>query len=81
MVTPKMSLRAERAPGLLNDVVVLRGDGVAADATTYGGQLYIPDRIVTRAIKPVNFTAIPYYAWANREPSAMTVWLGMHIPT
>lgn len=81
MVTPKMSLRAERAPGLLNDVVVLHGDGVAADATTGDGQLYLPPRIATRAIKPVNFTAIPYCAWANREPSAMTVWLGMHTPT
>jgi len=24
---------------------------------------------------PVNFTAIPYYAWANREPGGMTVWI------
>ncbi|MDP7976289.1 MAG: glycoside hydrolase family 127 protein [Thermoprotei archaeon] len=24
---------------------------------------------------PVNFTAVPYYAWANREPGPMIVWL------
>ncbi|MGH2785465.1 MAG: hypothetical protein ACRDJ1_09390 [Actinomycetota bacterium] len=23
----------------------------------------------------MQFTAIPYYAWANREPSPMTVWI------
>jgi DUF1680 family protein len=25
--------------------------------------------------QPVTATAIPYYAWANREPSPMTIWL------
>jgi len=25
--------------------------------------------------RPVDLTAIPYYAWANREPGAMTVWI------
>ncbi|WP_449462167.1 glycoside hydrolase family 127 protein [Tardisphaera miroshnichenkoae] len=24
---------------------------------------------------PVNFTAVPYYAWANREPGPMIVWV------
>ncbi len=27
------------------------------------------------ATKPVSFTAIPYYAWANRGPGEMAVWL------
>ena len=25
--------------------------------------------------KPHRFTAIPYYAWANREPGDMSVWI------
>ena len=25
--------------------------------------------------RPVELTAIPYYAWANREPGAMRVWI------
>ena len=31
-----------------------------------------------RALKPVrpaDITLVPYYAWANREQGAMTVWL------
>jgi DUF1680 family protein len=24
--------------------------------------------------RPVTLTAVPYYAWANREPGAMTAW-------
>jgi len=26
--------------------------------------------------RPVTLTAVPYYAWANREQGAMTVWVG-----
>ena len=25
--------------------------------------------------KPVDLTAIPYYAWANREKGPMTIWI------
>ncbi len=31
--------------------------------------------IDSSAMKPVDITAIPYYAWANREPGAMQVWI------
>ncbi|NUS84004.1 MAG: hypothetical protein HOY75_15000, partial [Streptomyces sp.] len=27
------------------------------------------------AAEPVRVTAIPYYAWANREAGAMRVWI------
>ncbi|MFD8339679.1 glycoside hydrolase family 127 protein [Streptomyces solisilvae] len=30
--------------------------------------------------EPVRVTAIPYYAWANREPGAMRVWLPVQDP-
>jgi DUF1680 family protein len=26
-------------------------------------------------LRPVALTAIPYYAWANRDPGPMQVWL------
>lgn len=57
---PDAYVTAEEAPGLLDGVVVLRGM-----ATRPPGPPVI-DRF------PV--TAIPYYAWANREPSPMQVW-------
>ena len=30
--------------------------------------------------KPVTLTAIPYYAWSNREKGAMTVWMDQAKP-
>jgi DUF1680 family protein len=29
----------------------------------------------TQTARPIRLTAIPYYAWANRAPGAMQVWL------
>ena len=36
------------------------------------GQLYQTE---PPALKPVPLTAIPYYAWDNRAPGEMQVWL------
>ncbi|WP_329310920.1 glycoside hydrolase family 127 protein [Streptomyces sp. NBC_01262] len=43
-----------------------RGTGDAAQA---------PDGVDTPTDTPVELTAIPYYAWANREDGSMRVWL------
>lgn len=67
-------LRVEHDPGLLGGVTVIRGAGLAADAAPvadWSGPLY---RRVPPA-RAVSFTAIPYYAWDNRQPGAMVVWL------
>jgi len=59
---------------LLNGVVVISGDALAA-GTELGEQLY---RVATDAppkMHRVSFTAVPYYAWANREPGPMIVWI------
>jgi hypothetical protein len=52
---------AEDAPDLLGGVTVLRGDGTRPPG---------PPRIA-----PCPLTAIPYHAWANREPGPMQVWI------
>lgn len=57
---PDASFITEHRPDLLGGVVVLRGE-----ATRPPGPPVI-DRF------PV--TAVPYYAWANREPGSMAVW-------
>ena len=54
-------LTAEHRRDLLGGVTVLRGEGA----------LRQPPGDVT----PLPIMAIPYYAWANREPSAMRVWV------
>jgi len=58
-------LRAEPRPRLLNGVEVIAGHALAYSADASGN--------VTSRKQP--FVAIPYYAWANRGPGEMSVWL------
>ncbi len=61
---------------LLNlPVMVVQGEGVAVDRKIWEGRLYLPLRSLRQVVKPIRFTAIPYFAWANRKPGPMTVWL------
>jgi DUF1680 family protein len=69
-------LTPEFAPDLLGGVTVLHGQALALDTTEWEGALYAPHRPLNRAeLRPVALTAIPYYAWANRDPGPMQVWL------
>ena len=52
--------------------MVIRGQGWRRDAEGWGNDLYRPAGSLTRA---VTVTAIPYYAWGNRAPREMLVWL------
>ena len=65
-------------PDLLGGVVVLRGQAqVAPPDGDWAGRLYrtVVPRSQELPGQPVEVTAIPYYAWANREPGPMQVWL------
>ncbi len=53
-------------PGLLNGVEVITAEGVGSKRRLNTDSLAETDQSVT---------AIPYYAWANRGPSEMTVWI------
>jgi hypothetical protein len=64
-------IRAESRPDLLNGVVVLTGNAQVAKRTTDG-------KVVASATR--SFTAIPYYAWAHRGRSPMTVWVARELP-
>jgi uncharacterized protein len=59
-------LTSEFAPGLLNGVQVIKGEAKGTYRTKDG----------TIEVHKQPFTAIPYYAWANRGSSEMTVWFG-----
>jgi hypothetical protein len=50
----------------------LRGDAYELGTQ---GRLYEPINDIKLTIRPIRFKAIPYYAWANREPGPMTVWV------
>ncbi|HQZ20789.1 MAG TPA: glycoside hydrolase family 127 protein [Thermoflexales bacterium] len=63
---------AAHEPGLLGGVTVLRGDAIALDESSWGGALY---RHAAPSASAKQITAVPYYAWANRAPGEMRVWL------
>jgi len=73
---PAAPLRAVKRPKLLGGVVVLKGTGEAASEEDWTGKLYRPYAAPQR----VPVTAIPYYAWDNREAGPMEVWLPMVPP-
>jgi DUF1680 family protein len=59
------SLAAEFRSDLLNGVVVVTGQGAAVSKDAAGKTL--------ESAHP--FLAVPYYAWANRGPGRMLVWM------
>lgn len=66
--------RPEFKSDLLGGVMVLHHPGAEYDASQVPNALYSPYRGAPRQSRPVPLTLIPYYAWANREPSFMEVW-------
>jgi DUF1680 family protein len=40
-----------------------------------GGVTVLQGNALADGQRPVTLTAVPYYAWANREKGAMTVWV------
>jgi hypothetical protein len=65
MLPDSARLSAEFQPALLNGVEVVKGKAVALASDAQGK--------VNRTTQ--DFTAIPYYAWANRGKGEMIVWL------
>jgi DUF1680 family protein len=73
LVLPKESqLLASFEPGLLGGVVKLTGQALVSEDQDWGKQLYRPQQA---GLKAGMLTAIPYYAWDNRQPGGMAVWL------
>jgi DUF1680 family protein len=58
----KLSATFEK--GLLSGVAVVSGEALAVSGTRENLE-----------IKPVAFRAVPYFAWDNREPGQMIVWI------
>jgi DUF1680 family protein len=73
-VDPSARLEAEARPDLLEGVWVVRGAGLATDTRAWQPNLYLPLGQGAGAPRPVRWVAIPYFAWANREPGPMQVW-------
>jgi DUF1680 family protein len=61
---------------LLGGVMVVKALGVKPDISQWQGQLYRPiDGSAVPTSHPTPITAIPYFAWGNRGPNVMRVWI------
>ena len=71
-LTPGAEFTPEWRPDLLGGVNVLKGTALRADSKAWN-----PDALYATAPAPqsVEITAIPYYAWDNRSPGEMVVWI------
>jgi len=58
---------------LLGGITVIDGEGLLQPAENWTGQLYRERAPATAS--PLRLRFIPYYAWDNRGPSEMSVWL------
>ncbi|HEY3860432.1 MAG TPA: glycoside hydrolase family 127 protein [Verrucomicrobiae bacterium] len=65
MLAENAPLAASFEPDLLNGVVAIRGGAFVVSRNAEGALVKTPH----------DFTAIPYYAWANRGRSEMMVWV------
>jgi DUF1680 family protein len=69
------SFTACEEPDLLGGVVILAGTVKAEASADWDGQLY---RTEPPETSDVAIKAVPYFAWDNREPGEMLVWLRGH---
>ncbi len=70
---PNIQLKSRWEGGLLGGVTVLEGEAWLNREGAWSDLLYRPFRY--RQGGTVNVRLIPYYAWANRGISHMTVWI------
>jgi DUF1680 family protein len=69
-------LQSAWEPDTLDGVTVIRARGWEVDTTAWRHRLYRPlGSAPPPPRRPVALHAIPYHAWANREPGAMRVWI------
>jgi hypothetical protein len=68
-------LKAEKRPDLFGGITAVTGDAVRVEPSAWDGDLYKPQSQVKMTRVPFQFTAIPYFLWANREPGEMRVWV------
>ena len=73
-LTADANMQAVLEPGLLGGVTVIETTATTHLAGDWTGRLYRPLDNAAKG-KAIDLRLIPYYAWANRGPSEMTVWM------
>jgi len=74
-VDPGVEMAGTWQADLLDGVVTVQIPGNVAEQGDWEGVLYLPAGAPAQTTRPVTLTAVPYYAWANRGPGAMRVWI------
>jgi DUF1680 family protein len=62
-------------PEVLGGVVILRTTALGPATDIQSPALYFPHVVSAPAKRSTPLTAVPYYAWANREVGPMQVWI------
>ena len=83
IVVPRTTeLASQFEADMLGGVTVICGEALVEDDSDWAGRLY---RSWSPTLQSRTITAIPYYAWDNREAGEMRVWLresnGGYCPT
>ncbi|MFY9177985.1 MAG: beta-L-arabinofuranosidase domain-containing protein [Caldicoprobacterales bacterium] len=74
IVLPKdAELKVYYRQDLLGGVNVITAQGEKAKVEAWGPELYKAKGCIE--YQPAQLTFVPYYAWVNREPGEMTVWV------
>jgi DUF1680 family protein len=68
----RQALATTWQPELLGGVTTIEAQGVRNELPL---GLYQPHDAPEPPAQPVSLTAVPYFAWANRAPGAMRVWI------
>lgn len=73
-VTIPSSIKFKSSPVKIagGNVIALTGEAKLVEGGDWNNSLY---REMSRTMKPVTISLIPYFAWANRGKTDMTVWL------
>ena len=71
-IPPEVSLDTHHRQDFLGGVVTISGEAGRGGSRPANGELYGPAVTVRTRTR---FTAVPYFAWSNRTPGEMTVWL------
>jgi DUF1680 family protein len=77
VVNPKAlkAFEVQHKPALLEGVTVLKHSGAVYESASDKGPLYADATAATPKTRAESLTLIPYYAWANRKPTEMQVWI------
>ena len=65
---------AKYEPTLLDGVMTLAHPGTISKSAD-PGLYFSAEKAAKPVVTPTTLTLIPYYAWANREPASMQVWI------